>query len=200
MLPGCFFFHLGKTLFLFFPQTKVTPFLHRKHKKKDTTPSCCDHTSRWVVQFHHLSSTLPGGCSGQLRIMWSETKCPTQVGLWVGVVGKVVRICVENKGIGKNDLDILKEMKRRCPNAKSFFSHFVFRLLKLLWAWNDLYAGTFMEAKASNMRLLSHGISAFKLLGIMKWVVTWRYLMAHGNKLVMIHWWNYIYIYTSSYN
>ena len=52
----------------------------------------------------------------------------------MGVVGKVVRICVENKGIGKNDLDIVKEMKRRCPNAKSFFSHFVFRLLKLLWA------------------------------------------------------------------
>ena len=45
-----------------------------------------------------------------------------------------------------------------------------------------------MEAKASNMGLLSHGISAFKLLGIMKWVVTWRYLMAHGSKLVMIHW------------
>lgn len=42
----------------------------------------------------------------------------------MGVVGKVVRICVENKGIGKHDLDIFKEAKRHCPNAESFFFPF----------------------------------------------------------------------------
>ena len=52
----------------------------------------------------------------------------------MGVVGKVVRICVENKGIRKNDLDILKEMNRHCPNAESFFffSFFLFSIVKTI--------------------------------------------------------------------
>ena len=101
---------------------------------------------------YHISSTLPGGCSGQLRIMWSETKCPPQVGLWVGVVGKVVRICenVEKKGIGKNDLDIFKEAKRHCPNAESFFPFFLFSIVKaimgLKWfVWGDIYGSNSLK-------------------------------------------------------